>query len=158
MELNRDINLVTCLATVLGVVDLRTLAVIAVGGHTEDASTMLVALVGIVLAIHFILKAGRTGREGQGSLHVVAGLTLVVLRGKEFRSLKSVGFVQEDSNGIGPVDLLKFRNKSLEGEQKVGRADRRWFLPPARTLEQSGLQSCTEWNQRHAQRQELQDL
>lgn len=114
MELDRDIDLVTGLASVLCVVDLGALAVVAVGSHTEDASSLLAASVGVGLA--FGLRGEAVTCSWQSALEDISRCGALLLCREQLRSLTSVGGHQEDGCGVGLVNLLKFGNESLQRE------------------------------------------
>jgi hypothetical protein len=109
VELDREIDLVTVLATVLGVVDLGALAVVAVGGLTENTGSLLAASSSVGLAVGLGLET--VSCSWQSALE---NITRCRALREHFRSLTSVGGHQEDGRGVGLVNLLKLGKEGLQ--------------------------------------------
>ncbi len=116
MELNRNVNLLAGLASILSVVDHGALAVEAIGGLAEDAHSMLTASIGVSLAVFLCCKAA-TG-QWQGALLMSSRQERVGRRlfREQLGSLAGVGCYQEHGDGISLVDLLKLGKEGLKQE------------------------------------------
>lgn len=126
MELNGDIDLVTDLASVLCVVDLGALAVVAVGGHTEDTGSLLAASVGVGLALGF--RGEAVSCSWQSALEDISRCSALLLCREQLRALTGVGGHQEDGCGVSLVNLLKLGNEGLQWEQGMI-VKSNWQLP-----------------------------